>query len=155
MSRYLIARYIKDLARMEPRNIGVILFPSDGHVLARFLGEKKGDLDLRVVRSQVTHTQTYRQWIDYWRYTMHKSSIKEVADKILASSRGNYQVTEGEMVFLPLEIANDPHRLLEHLFQLLVTEFPNEAENAEDVVTLAVRCEEIIQQFGLRETPHW
>src|SRR5579872_826727 len=99
MSRYLIARYIKDLARMEPRNIGVILFPSDGHVLARFLGEKKGDLDLRVVRSQVTHTQTYRQWIDYWRYTMHKSSIKEVADKILASSRGNYQVTEGRWFF--------------------------------------------------------
>jgi len=140
---------------MEPRNIGVFLFPGNGRVLARFLGEKNGALDLRIVRSQVTHTQTYRQWVDYWRYLLRQHGQEGLAEQIVASSRGNYQVTEGEMVFLPAEIAADPNALLEHLFQLLVTEFPNEAEQAEDVVTLAARCEEIIQEFRLRETQHW
>jgi hypothetical protein len=156
MSRYLVARYIRDLTRMEPRNIGVFLFADDGRVLARFLGERNGALDLRVVRSQVTHTQAYRQWIEYWRFLMReRPGNDQLAEQILASSKGNYQVGEGDMVFLPVEIAQDPHSLLEHLFQLLVTEFPNEVEQAEDVVTLAARCEEIIQEFKLRETPHW
>jgi hypothetical protein len=35
--RYLIVRYIPDLARQEPKNIGVLLASSRG-VMAKFLG---------------------------------------------------------------------------------------------------------------------
>ena len=36
--RYLLAKYIPDHLRMEPRNIGVVLW-AEGNVTARFFGE--------------------------------------------------------------------------------------------------------------------
>ena len=36
--RYLLAKYIPDPLRMEPRNIGVVLW-AEGNVAARFVGE--------------------------------------------------------------------------------------------------------------------
>lgn len=51
--RYLIAKYIPDLRRMEPRNIGVIVWSPQG-VAARFAAEKAdtdGDVDGRSLPS--------------------------------------------------------------------------------------------------------
>jgi hypothetical protein len=153
-TRYLVARYVPDLARREPKNIGVVVASARG-VLARFLGEKDNKLDLRSVRSLVSHTPSYKQWIDYWRHIMSKDIESEgKLDEILASSRGNYVVSEGETVFLPPDVASDPHRTLSHLFYLLVSEFPQQQEE-EAELSLTARCDEIIRKFELRKTQHF
>jgi hypothetical protein len=71
---------------------------------------------------------------------------------VLASSRGNYLAEEGETVYLPEDVASNPHTALKHLFYLLVDEFPRETEPDAD---LNARCDEIIREFGLRKNPHF
>lgn len=67
MIHYLIAKYVDDLARNEPKNVGVIAY--DGvDMIARFDGEDdKGRMDLRRAKNVRNATQTFRAWVDYWR----------------------------------------------------------------------------------------
>src|SRR2546425_641911 len=98
-SRYLIVRYIPDLARQEPKNIGVVLASAQG-VSAKFLGERDNRLDLRSVRSLVAHTSSYKQWIDYWRHIMSQDiDPNQKLNHVLQSSRGNFVVCEGDVVY--------------------------------------------------------
>jgi hypothetical protein len=153
-TRYLVVRYISDLARREPKNIGVVLASAQG-VTAKFLGERDNKLDLRSVRSLVSHTASYKQWIDYWRYVISQDiEAENKLNEILASSRGNYVVSEGEVVYLPPDVASDSHRTLSHLFYLLVSEFPQQQEE-EAELSLSARCDEIIKRFELRKNPHF
>jgi hypothetical protein len=153
-SRYLIAKYVSNLARMEPRNIGVFL-EFNGQIYAKFVGEKNQGLDLRTVRSLVSHTGSYKQWIEYWRYMLdQRIQSNELLDRILASSRGNYIVTEGDTVFLPREAANDAAHAIDYLFHLLVDEFPEQKENPEQL-SLALKCEEIIKRYELGRLPQF
>jgi hypothetical protein len=152
--RYLIVRYIPDLARQEPKNIGVLLASSRG-VMAKFLGERDAKLDLRSVRSLVSHTGTYKQWIDYWRHVISQDADPDTKlNQVLESSRGNFVVSEGGVVYLPPDIASDPHKTLNHLFFLLVSEFPAQQEE-EAELSLGARCDEIIRKFELRRNPHF
>jgi hypothetical protein len=64
---YLVAKYVDDLSRNEPINIGVIVYDGSDS-LARFDGESAaGAIDLRRVRNRVTGSRTYRAWVEYWR----------------------------------------------------------------------------------------
>ena len=153
-TRYLIIRYISDLARKEPKNIGVVLATSQG-VMARFLGEKDNKLDLRSVKSLVSHTASYKQWIEYWRYVISAdTTVDNKLNEILESSRGNYVAGEGEVVYLPPDVASDPQRTLSHLFYLLVSEFP-ERQEGEAEISLSARCDEIISRYELWKSPHF
>jgi hypothetical protein len=150
--RYVVVRYVSDLTRDEPKNIGIVL-ASEKEVIAKFVGEKGGKLDLRKVRSVVPHTGTYKQWIDYWRYiiSQHQETERSL-DQVLASSRGNFIAKEGETVYLPREVAINPQSALRHLYYLLVEEFPQEGQEETD---LNERCEEIIKQYELRRSPYF
>jgi hypothetical protein len=153
-NRYLIAKYIPNLARMEPKNVGVFLH-MDGRLFARFIGERNLALDLRAVRSLVSHTGTYKQWIEYWRHLMTKQVAgDELLNQLLATSNGNYIVTEGDVVFPPKEMSGDPLRILEYLFQFLVGDFPEQKESLEQV-SLSAKCEEIIKRYGLKKTTYF
>ena len=58
LPKYLVAKYVSDPRRMEPRNIGVVLWAS-GRVAARFLESDEAEF--------VGDKKTYARWIDYWR----------------------------------------------------------------------------------------
>jgi hypothetical protein len=75
-TRFLIAKYIRDLHRLEPRNIGVIVW-LDGNIAARFLGEKNGTIESIVAPRylRVQNQAMYRQWIEYWRYQISQPSL--------------------------------------------------------------------------------
>ncbi len=150
--RYLIAKYISYLTRNEPKNIGVVL-ASDSGVIAKFIGEKEGRIDSRVVRPLVSHTGTYKQWIEYWRHVITQDAESdEKLDRVIASSRGNYVVVEGEVVYLPPEIAADPYATLRQLYYLLIEEFPEDLEK-EGELDLNAKCDEIIRQYDLKKNP--
>jgi hypothetical protein len=59
-------KYMPDLKRREPRNIGVVLATPDGW-LSRFLGEGE---DGEIKGNRLTHNlelDVYRTWVDYYR----------------------------------------------------------------------------------------
>lgn len=65
--RYLVAKYVPDLRRMEPKNIGVVVW-SDGVVAARFAAEcpeKSGTVDDRCVPGFVRSLSAYKQWVRF------------------------------------------------------------------------------------------
>jgi len=76
MIRYLLARYIDDLTRNEPINVGVIVY--DGtRALARFDGEdpETQAIDLRRVRHRITGSSTYCSWVAYWRRALSEPAV--------------------------------------------------------------------------------
>ncbi|MCX5960672.1 MAG: hypothetical protein NT053_12860 [Cyanobacteria bacterium] len=112
-TKYLLAKYIPDLQRFEPRNIGVIVWSPLG-VEARFLAEysnRPGEVDGRSIPGFVTSTSAYRQWIRYWRDAITETSIRPLGDSALVSSsspdfiealqqtaRGNFAVVDAGSV---------------------------------------------------------
>jgi hypothetical protein len=66
-SRYFVAKYMADLFRCEPRNIGIILWTPNG-ARARFIAEtSKGDLDMSRIPDWLGDATTYREWVRHWR----------------------------------------------------------------------------------------
>jgi hypothetical protein len=78
LPRFLIAKYVPDVFRNEPRNIGVVLWSPDG-VAARFAGEKPdapGEVDDAQIPPFVSSAEAYKQWVRYWRREMAKPAIR-------------------------------------------------------------------------------
>src|SRR5690348_1103045 len=104
-AKYLLAKYIPDLHRMEPRNIGVIVWSAAG-VEGRFLAEnpdKPGEVDGRSVPAFITSLSAYKQWIKYWKTSLEGEaynpadgsqpiavSAPEFLEALKASSKGNF-----------------------------------------------------------------
>ena len=150
---YYIARYADDPLRMETKNRGVIAI-IENRLSARFLGEVDGGgLDSRKVRGHVRNTGAYKQWIDYWRYVINASNSPAAAiEELTNSSRFNYVVSEEATLTAPIEQHIDEEQIIEYLFNLLVSGFP-EPRNEEH--SLAQRCDEIVGEYHLRQNPHF
>lgn len=67
MIHYLVAKYVDDLSRNEPINVGIVVY--DGtEALVRFDGEREdGRLDRRQIINRISGSKAYRAWVDYWR----------------------------------------------------------------------------------------
>jgi hypothetical protein len=97
-AKYLLAKYIPDLHRFEPRNIGVIVWSPLG-IEARFLAEypnRPGEVDGRSIPSFVTSASAYKQWIRYWRDAITGTSIRPLGggDVVSSSSPGFMEVLQ-------------------------------------------------------------
>ena len=63
---------------MEPRNFGVVVW-SNGAIISRFAGETTvgGRSVIRPpAHLHMESANAYRQWVDYWRLMMSRSTIK-------------------------------------------------------------------------------
>ena len=164
--RYLIAKYIPDLRRMEPRNIGVVVW-APGTVDARFVAEKPdhpGQLDGRSIPAFVTSPDAFRQWIASWRREMEKPEIEPVTggarvarsspeflSALMSGNRGNYHLVEGGFLLDPLQPEELP-ALVDHLYATLVeTTGPEEPRDP----SLDEVCERLIQETHLENDPHF
>lgn len=112
-TKYLLAKYIPDMHRFEPRNIGVIVWSPLG-VKARFLAEypnRFGEVDECSIPGFVTSASAYKQWIRYWRDAFTRESISPVSggEVVPASStafiealqqtgRGNFVIVDAGSV---------------------------------------------------------
>src|SRR5215468_10755115 len=131
--RYLVAKYISDLQRMEPRNIGVIVW-SGRAVWARFLAEKAGahgQIDGRSIPSFVTSTAAYKQWVRFWRDQLNqtnliaKQSSQQWLENLKQTSRGNFLLADGGMILDAIESSYLP-KVTDELFQTIVESSPFE-----------------------------
>ena len=112
-AKYWIARYVDDVFRNEPKNVGVIV--AVGRMLsARFVGEQdSGALDGRKLKG-FSHPNVYSQWRDYWRREIADGNIAD----IIAAKTSNYFVSEGgEVSDTGTDTASD---VCQFLFSLLV-----------------------------------
>jgi hypothetical protein len=131
--KYLLAKFIPDLDRFEPRNIGVVVWSPHG-VEARFLAERpgaSGGIDDRSIPSFVTDRSAYHQWIQFWQAELQKPEIEtsdgrriarstpEFLEALQSWNRGNFHLAEGGMLLDPLD-DDDLTGLAEYLFRVLV-----------------------------------
>jgi hypothetical protein len=164
--RYLIAKYIPDLRRMEPRNIGVVVWTPEA-VDARFVAEKPdrpGQLAGRDIPTFVTSPDVFRQWIAYWRREMEKTEIDpvlggarvarsspEFLSALMSGNRGNFQLVEGGFLLDPLEPEELP-ALVDHLYGTLVeTTGPEEPRDP----SLDEVCKQLIRETQLEDDPQF
>jgi len=163
--RFLVAKYIPDLRRMEPKNIGVVLW-SDGDVRAKFVGELQAG---RVDPPQYLHVNSrraYRQWITYCRTVLDRSelpdksgrpvhrSAPEFIEAITARSKDQFRLVEGGE-FLKSVRPDEMGEVVDELFAELVS-IPSEndsvtLERANAARQLTRACREAVTQSGLRQ----
>ncbi len=91
---WLVAKYVEDLRRREPKNVGVILF-ADGNVYPRFLGMRDGGrLDRRVLR-WMGSAANYAAWVQYWTDAVACTPVEQWRDLLKRSSDDNYFLEVG------------------------------------------------------------
>lgn len=163
--RYLIAKYIPDLRRVEPRNIGVVLWSPHG-IAARFLAEKPGQpghVDGRSIPSFVTSTSAYKQWVEFWRTELDKTEIESVTNpehragrdsetflEVLAeSSKGNFVLAQGGFL---LDAVEDSEEAADYLFSLLIETGSQDEPRDPNLDEL---CDQLIEQTHLGQDPNF
>jgi len=165
-ARYLVAKYAPDLWRMEPRNIGVIVW-SPSKTIARFVAERtaNGELDGRRIPREVNNPNAYIQWVQYWRELCRQPELNplsggpsvprtspEFIEALKLTGRGNYLLEEGGVVLDEVNLDNLPD-LAEYLFQMLV-----ESKGRVGQVVpsrLERQCEEYIRLAHLDADPNF
>jgi hypothetical protein len=161
--RYFVAKFVPDLRRMEPRNVGVVVW-SEGRLAARFAGEKAdqpGDVDGRTVPAFVTSLAAYKQWIRYWRKELEKPSVRplqggepvprtspDFLTVLAGTSKGNFHLVDGGILLDPVPDHELP-ALAEHLYTTLVDE-PAPLEEPRDS-GLDDRCARLIEETRVHE----
>lgn len=141
---WLVAKYMPDLRRREPRNVGVILCVGD-QVLSRFVGERPdGKIDGRVARGTVEAAENYKAWVSYW-----KRSASQLTDPTLSALdlqprvADNYFLEFGGERLVGAELT-EASALLADLYEILVE--PSQPSVALGVAELAER---VIKRAGL------
>ncbi|OAI54133.1 hypothetical protein AYO47_03525 [Planctomyces sp. SCGC AG-212-M04] len=70
----LLAKFVPDLRRMEPRNVGVIVW-DNGDIAHRFLGEQHDRIrPPEMVPQESRHA--YREWVKYWGLMLKRPRIR-------------------------------------------------------------------------------
>lgn len=161
-AQFLIAKYVPDLIRNEPRNIGVIVW-SEAGVAARFQGvDKNGDFTSRNIPNFIQVQSTYKQWVNFWLSEIKKDKIEfigkgKIAEKVSpdfvealrTTSKENYFLDKGGAV-LETITANKLPKLVDELFTNLVNDTPEPVEEEKySTEFLEIQCEEVIQQTKL------
>ncbi|MGJ6968791.1 hypothetical protein ACSDR0_43505 [Streptosporangium sp. G11] len=122
-SPWFVVKYMPDLYRREPRNVGVV-FLDRGAGWARFYGQDSasGDLNDQLACQLVPEIRTYRAWVHYFMHHATEGSWQTVLDS-LSRRRAfdNFYVEEGGTYEREFD---DPRSVLEDLFQSLVGDKP-------------------------------
>lgn len=143
-AEWLVARYVPDLRRREPRNMGVVLKMGD-HLLSRFLGERDtGRIDGRRVHAFVNSVDNYKAWVSYWQSVASGDGKDLLA---LTGQRGDdsyFLEYGGERVFGSER--TDPNDMLDYLYSVLVEEMPEP-----DTLNVKQLSENVLAKAGVRE----
>src|SRR6266699_384568 len=83
-ARYIIAKYVPEILRNEPRNFGVIVW-SPEKLDARFSGETGGGgVDGRKIPEWVKSKTSYKEWVHYLRNCIAHGAV-EIKGKVVRS----------------------------------------------------------------------
>lgn len=122
MQNYLIAKYVDDIRRNEPVNVGVIVFEGQ-QVLARFEGEDDNqNIDKRRIR-RIGGRDSYVAWVQHWRRLLASAGSHgpdASLERVLTESGSNdFYVEHGGTILLDHD-ARDLDEAVRDLFARLV-----------------------------------
>lgn len=158
----LVAKFVPDVARNEPRNVGVFLATS-GRVVARFLAESLDTPGKLVSRVPVLETKqdrdAYREWISYWRISMDRMGasmpVTERVQRLQDSSKSQFLVVRSGFLRKPVmdaELDNE----IDLLFQRLVDD-PDKTEGKFDATStgrqLQTETNKLFKRTGFSSRP--
>ena len=153
--RYLLAQYVPERARMETRNIGVVLW-ANGIAEARFLT----DSDAETVVNDIA---TYRRWVSYWHRLAYSDAIRlprempvtrsdpAFLDALLATQKGNYLLFDAGELVDPIA-HGEAAAAINFLFDRLVRPTAD-ADEATGPDTLKTLADQALENSGVAERP--
>jgi len=153
--RYLIAKYVPDVRRMEPVNIGVILW-NHGRTATRFLPVEEAV-------GLVNEEATYSRWLDFWNGLLDQATIKPArgaavpkedaafVDALLKMQEGNYLLTDGGLLTDKLP-SKQIAAAADHLYKQLVSRKDSRpATPREQGVKLKFMSDRLFDETGLSQ----
>lgn len=170
--RYLLVKFIPDLARNEPRNVGVVVWSRQG-TAARFVGERStpGEVDGRYVPGAVGQVLAgYKQWVQYWQMEINKPVIgpylrhsHETTDRgsslflqtLKGSAKGNFMLEDGGVLLDELSDDVAPRDLADYLFRNLVADPSIDEPKTEKDADLQKMADNAFQKAGMSCDPHF
>jgi hypothetical protein len=142
--QWFVVKYVPDLMRREPKNIGVILLV-EGSRTSRFLGEQQdGEIDGRTVPQFGNHL-VYKAWVKQWRM-LRDQGADALQHEVVAGRRAGasfYLEEGGELI-----AGNDDRprgEILDDLYATLVRP-DSEPAVADDVRRMTMK---VIRRLGL------
>lgn len=153
--RYLIAKYAPDIFRMEPRNIGVVVW-ANGVLSAKYLVSDDADF--------VEDKAVYDRWINYWNRLVRERVITNgntvsaddpaFLDAMRKTQDGNFMLLDGGRVLDEIN-ADDIQSATEFLFSQLVAPLPEASATPSSSDKLYQASEALFEEMGLKERPDW
>ncbi len=156
IQRYLVAKYAPDLMRMEPRNIGVILW-ANGDATARFLPSDETDF--------IDDKELYDRWINFWNRLIEEKCIsngRRIAlddpaflDAMLKTQKGNFLLFDSGRVYDEIK-PSDLSAAADFLFGELVaivSETPATATIASE--RLCAASDRLMSKTRLKDRSDW
>lgn len=137
--QWYVAKYVPDIRRGEPRNIGVLVLDREGRAAARFYGERDGrPIDGRTTRGVVNSVEVYRRWVAHWRSLLAggEPALRAGGERRVDD---NYYLEPGGQILLASSGREDStlYDLLDELYTSIVDDIPDAAN--EDVGRLSER----------------
>lgn len=124
-ARWFVVKYIPDLYRREPRNVGVVLVEGElVHVRLLGLDPVSGQLDTASVSSVIPETRTYRAWVEYIVHHAKAGTWPRLLESLSRRPLSNFSVEEGGTWCLAYD---DPQELVTELYGSLVDD-PNKTK---------------------------
>lgn len=151
---YIVAKYIPDIQRREPHNIGIILW-AGGQVALRFAVADQ----LPYVNDQAI----YARWTDHWRDLAALDAIRlphrravyrrtpRFLQEMMRTQKGNYLLEEGGQVVDPVGMENI-EEAADFLFEQLVSRAPRSQRTGAGE-SFQERCDAILAEAGLQALP--
>jgi hypothetical protein len=145
--RYLVAKYTPDALRMEPRNIGIILWAA-GRAHARFLTADDAYF--------IEDKKTYRRWINHWSSFLEEQKVSlprkpavkidhpKFLDALIQTQKDNYLLFEGGFVIETVGrrgLAAATNQLYQ---QLVIRNAPEPASHKEQAARLKAECDKAL-----------
>lgn len=153
--RYLIAKFAPDVFRMEPKNIGVILWV-DGSISSKFLDSHAATF--------IDDKSIYERWINYWnrlirdRVIVNGTTISAedpaFIDAMMKKQEGNFMLLDAGRVIDPIK-PHDVQSAAEFLFNEMVAPLPEITSASESTDSLSQVADEIFEETGLRHRQDW
>lgn len=117
-AQWLVAKYMRDLKRREPQNVGVLLRVGD-LVLSKFKGERPDrTINGHLVRGWAGDLNTYKAWVEYWRRTVSAEWDIKKLTRVRSGAQSYFLEFGGERLVGNGKI--HPEELLDDLYHLVV-----------------------------------
>lgn len=144
---WYVCKYVPDLMRDEPRNLGVIVHDDTGDLRFRFVGERSdGVVDGRRAQHWVNSVETYKLWVKHWKKLACVDGTLQIDDRRVDD---NYYVSQRMASLVDVEADLPIDDVANRLFATLVSSHQEIVETLKDQVEVAFKRLNVFDEIEL------